>query len=112
MVKRGHVKIPIGLPNSTTAGDIEHFPIEVGYDNAVVIGVRDKESLRRRMGEDFTREGQGTTGVLVFFQREVQGCIVESALASGLSDELINDTFEDFLLAFTGEMAQDIAIGP
>ena len=50
--------------------------------------------------------------VLVFFQREVQGCIVEGALASGLSDQLIDDAFEDFLMAFTGEMAQDVAIGP
>src|SRR5713101_869014 len=106
MIERGCVKIPVGLPKSTTTGDIEHFPIEIDYDNAVVVGVRDKESLRRRMGEDFAGEGQGATGVRVFFQRKMQGCIVESALAFGLSDELINDTFEDFLMAFTGEMAQ------
>ena len=112
MVECSCVKIPVGPTNSATPGDIEHLPIEVSYDNAVVVGVRDKESLRRRMGEDFAGEGQGATGVLVFFQRKMQGCIVESALAFGLSDELINDAFEDFLMAFTGEMAQDIAIGP
>jgi hypothetical protein len=45
MVEGGRVKISIGSPNSTTPGDVQHFLIEVGYDNAVVIGVRNKESL-------------------------------------------------------------------
>src|SRR5215211_6872343 len=106
MMEGGRVKIPVDPTDSTTPGNIERLPIEVSYDNAVVVRVRDKESLRRRMGEDLAGEREGTAGVRVFFQREVQGCVVEGALAFGLSDELINDAFEDFLMAFTGEMAQ------
>ena len=64
------------------------------------------------MGEDFAGEGQGATGVLVFFQREMQRGIVECALAFGLSDQLINSALQNGPIAFAGEIPQDIPIRP
>ena len=67
--------VPVASTGCTKKKDTDKGgPIKVGYDNAVVVGVRDKEPLRRRVGEDFAGEGQGAAGVLVFFQRQMQWC--------------------------------------